>query len=331
MRRAVADGLGRELDDRAGLDVPAGADVMADAGRHRAERLALIVPVRVDDGDRQPRPHLHDEAADGEHLLGPQRQLRVRLRADHAVGVEPDVVDAHLDQPAQPGFGHELDVGLADARGDADEQPVAAAGLEARSVLVSTCSPAAALVADDLGAFDADERRDVAEPRELARDLVGDELPVGEDLEVAVGMRGEEIEQLRMQERLAAEDAEVGVAVRLGVADDAVQLVERELLRGRRHVHPAALAAQLTAGDDRDEEERREVLAAPPPPLVELDRAHALDAEVVDELRHHLRLGLGQHALGQREQHDQASAAPRSPACESAACGRAAAPPRPSP
>ena len=100
--------------------------------------------------------------------------------------------------------------------------------------------PAAALVADDLRALDADERRDVAEPRQLARDLVGDELAVREDLEVAVGMRREQIEQLRMQERLAAEDAEVGVAVRLRVADDAVQLVERQLLRRARRRPPSS-------------------------------------------------------------------------------------------
>ena len=62
---------------------------------------------------------------------------------------------------------------------------------------------------------------------QLLRDLVGDQLAVGEDLEVAVRVRGEQIEQLRVQERLAAENAEVGVAVRLGVVDDAVQLVER--------------------------------------------------------------------------------------------------------
>ena len=129
-RRAVADGAGRELDDRAGLDVAARPDVMADAGRHRAQRLAAIVPVGVDDGDRQPRAHLDDEAADREHLFRPERQLRVGLRSDDAVGVEPDVVHAHRDQPAQPGFGHQVDVGLADAGGDADQQPVTPAGLE---------------------------------------------------------------------------------------------------------------------------------------------------------------------------------------------------------
>ena len=135
--------------------------------------------------------------------------------------------------------------------------------------------------------------------RERAGDVVGDQLAVGEDLEVAVGVRREQVEQLRVHERLAAENAEVGVAVRLGVADDAIQLVERELLRRRGDVHPAALAAQLTARDHRDEQERRKVLAAPAPPLVQLHRAHALDAEVVDELRHDLGPGLGQHAPGQ--------------------------------
>ena len=130
------------------------------------------------------------------------------------------------------------------------------------------------------------------------RDIVGDELTVREDLKVAVRVRREQIEELGMQKRLAAENAEVGIPVRLRIADDPVELVERQLLRGRGHIHPASLATQLTARDDRDEQERRKVLAAPPPPFVELDRADALDAEVVDELRHHLRIGFGQHAPG---------------------------------
>ena len=53
--------------------------------------------------------------------------------------------------------------------------------------------------------------------RRRLRDFVGDELAVGEDLEVSVRVRGEQIEQLRVHERLAAEDAEEGVPVRLGV------------------------------------------------------------------------------------------------------------------
>ena len=48
--------------------------------------------------------------------------------------------------------------------------------------------------------------------------FIRDELPVGEDLEVAIGVGVEHIEQVRVHERLAAEDAEVAVALPLGVA-----------------------------------------------------------------------------------------------------------------
>ena len=58
--------------------------------------------------------------------------------------------------------------------------------LQALHRLAETRRPAAALVADDLVPFDADQRRDVAELAQLSRDFVGDEVAVGEDLEVAI-------------------------------------------------------------------------------------------------------------------------------------------------
>ena len=97
--------------------------------------------------------------------------------------------------------------------------------------------------------------------RSRLRLLVGDEVAVGEDLEVAVGVLGEHVEQVRVHERLAADDAEEDVAHRLGFADQLVERVglDRLLLGG--DVDPAALAAQVAAVDDRDVEERREELA----------------------------------------------------------------------
>ena len=77
--------------------------------------------------------------------------------------------------------------------------------------------------------------------------------------------------------------------------------------RWRGDVDPAALATELTARDDRNEQKRRKVLGAPPPPFVELHRANALQAEVVGELRHHLRTGFGHDALREGEQHGQVS------------------------
>src|SRR6185436_20669269 len=76
---------------------------------------------------------------------------------------------------------------------------------------------AAALVAHGLRAFDADERRGIAGPAELRRDLVGDHLAVGEDLEVAVGVGLEEPDQVGVHERLPAQDPEEAVAVLLRI------------------------------------------------------------------------------------------------------------------
>ena len=69
------DRLLRELHDRARLDVAPRVDVVADAGRRRAERLALAVVVGIDDDDRLLRPHLDHELAGPQLLLRRQAQL----------------------------------------------------------------------------------------------------------------------------------------------------------------------------------------------------------------------------------------------------------------
>ena len=54
--------------------------------------------------------------------------------------------------------------------------------------------------------------------RSFSRHFVGDEVAVGEDLKVAVAVAAEDLQHLRVHERLAAEDAEERVAHRLGFA-----------------------------------------------------------------------------------------------------------------
>src|SRR5205823_6484757 len=96
------------------------------------------------------------------------------------------------------------EIGLAKARADAREDLVRQAVLDALHRPVPNIGPAAALVADDYVAFDADERRDVAELPHPLGALVGDELAVGEDLKIAIGVLGQHVEQMRMHEWLAA-------------------------------------------------------------------------------------------------------------------------------
>ena len=101
-------------------------------------------------------------------LLGRQAQFRLRVRAHRAVDVEPGVHHAHLDQPVEPLLAEQVDVRLAEAGADAGEHLVLQAVLQALHRLAEHAVPAAALVADDLVPFDADQRRDVAELAQLA-------------------------------------------------------------------------------------------------------------------------------------------------------------------
>ena len=105
-----------------------------------------------------------------------------------------------------------------------------AAVLQPCKRFVEHVEPSTAHIADALGSFETDERSDVTEPAQLAGDGVCNELAVRKDLEVAIGMVTEELQQLGMKERLTAEDAEVAVSVLLRVADDAVQILQGEPL-----------------------------------------------------------------------------------------------------
>lgn len=175
--------------------------------------------------------------------------------------------------------------------------------LEPAERLIQHVQPAAARVAGDFAPFNADEWRYIPQPSQFARDLIGDELSVGEHLEIAIRVRREKIQQLRMQKWLTAENPEITIAMPLGVANQPVQFGERKALRRRFHIHPAPLAAELASRDDGDKQKGREVFSAAQPALIEFHRADALDTEVVEEFSDDLRVGFGQHALGEREEH----------------------------
>ena len=70
--------------------------------------------------------------------------------------------------------------------------------------VVGDVEPAAALVGDDFRSLNADQRRAVAELAHLLGMFGGNELAVGEHLEIAVRMSSEDVEQLRVKEGLAA-------------------------------------------------------------------------------------------------------------------------------
>src|SRR3989449_2091220 len=299
----IANVLDGELDNGARLDAAARADVMADAGGHRTKRLAVVVVVGIDDGDGHLRPRLDHELADADELVRAQSKLRIHLRSDWPVSVIPDVVHAALDEFLQPLFGQQLvHIRLADAGGHSGKKPGTETMFQPAHRFVEHVLLAAALITRDFTAFDADQGRGVAQFAQAIRDFLRDELAVGEKLKVTVGVRGEQVEQLRVHERFAAEDAEERVPVPFGVGDGAIERVQVDgvLLL---HIHPAALATEVARVDDGKIEERGEVFAALDAPLELLDRQHPLHAEVPDKLPQATLVGRAQDAAGKSGQH----------------------------
>lgn len=245
-----------ELNDRAGFDIALGPDVMTDAGGHGAERFAVVVVIGIDDRDRHFRSHLHDEFAGAEELIRAEREMGGHLGADRAIRMEPDVMNSAVDEFLKPGAGEEvIDVRLAKACCDARQEALVEAMIEAAQGSVEHFGFASALIADDFAAFDADEGGDIPESSEFRGDFGRDELAVCEDLKITIGMRSEDAEQVRMQERFAAENAEEAIAMRFGIGDDAVQGRGVDHVPRRFDIDPAALAPEVAAVENGDVKE----------------------------------------------------------------------------
>ena len=300
----VVDRFLRELNDRARFDSAPRVDVVSQPRRGGAEGFSFSVVVGVDDADRFLDTHIDDEPADAQLLLAGERQFRLRVRAHRAIDVEPRIHHAHFNEAVEPSFVDEIvNVRLANARADTRQHLVLEAVLQALHRLGEDIRTAAPFVADDLGPLDADERRDVAELSQFGGDLVGDEVAVREDLEVAVGMRCENLQQLRVHERLAADDAEEAVASLLGLGEQPVHRVEVDRLLLRGHIDPTALTAQVATVDDRDVDERRKELAPLHPAFESLNGQHPLEAKVVGELPQQALVSFEEEAFGHAKIH----------------------------
>ena len=78
------------------------------------------------------------------------------------------------------------------------------------------------MTAHDFASFNADERGDIADLAQFPGDFFGNKLAIRENLEVAARVRAKDVEQLRMHEWFAAENAEETVAVGAGISDQVI-------------------------------------------------------------------------------------------------------------
>ena len=260
--------------------------------------------VGIDHHDRLAGSRLDDELPHPHLLLGGQTQIGARFGPHRAVDVEPGVKHAHLHQPINPLVGQQvIDVRAAQAGADAGEDLVVQAVVNALHRLVEHTVAAPPLVADDLGPFDTDQRRHVPQPTQFTGHLAGDEMPVGENLEVALRVTPEDLQDLRVHERLTPDDPEENVAHRLGLGDQPRHRLDVDTLLLGRHVNPAALATQVAAVDDRNVKERGKELAPLQAAPVFHDRADPAQAHDPEELPGQTLVGLQQEPLGHLQIH----------------------------
>src|SRR5690606_19674731 len=120
---------------------------------------------------------------DAPGLFGREGESFVRLRTDRTIGVIPSIMNAPVDQLAQPGLGEEVvDVALAETRGDAGEQFVLETVVETPERAVEDIFAAASFVGDHLGALDGDQRSGVADLAERPGLFLRDHLPIRKNL-----------------------------------------------------------------------------------------------------------------------------------------------------
>ena len=123
--------------------------------RHGAEGFSFTVVVGIDDPDGEFDPHVNDKFANLKGLLRSEGQLVMNLWSDGTVSVIPGVVNAAIDQLAQPFLGEKVvDVRLAKACRDSGEKLVVEAVVESAEGAVKDIFSAASLIGDHLGAFD---------------------------------------------------------------------------------------------------------------------------------------------------------------------------------
>ena len=109
----------------------------------------------------------------------------------------PGIEHTHFDQTVDPLFAKQVfKVRLAQTRAHARHDFVVQAVLQTRHRRRKHARFSAPFVADDFSSFDADQRRDVSTLAQSFGNLIGNEVPVGEDLKIDIGMGFEDLEKL---------------------------------------------------------------------------------------------------------------------------------------
>jgi len=278
--------------------------MVCETGRCGAKCLTIGVVVGIDDADRFLHSHLHDKFPYTQLFFWRERKFRRSLGAHGSVGVVPHVEGAQFNQSIHPSFVDEIiEVRFADARANAGDYVVGCAVVKALHSFAQDLLAAAALVADNLGSLDTNQRSHIATFTQLGGDVAGNEMAIRKHLEVAIRMAAKDFQYVGVHEGFAADNAEEIIALLIGLADDARKGFDLDFFLLGRNIDPAALTTQVTTVDDRDVEKGRKEVAASESAFMLPDRPHPLKGKIVGELPEQASVGFGEESFGVAEVH----------------------------
>ena len=257
---------------------------------------SLLIPIDIDENDGGVHALVDKELTKPQYLLGCKCLLRMGVGSDGSIDVVPEIGGSLVGYPLDVLTADQLIVVvLANAGGDAEDESRLSTSTDSPECALINSIGLTAAVALCLQSLDADDGGDVACLAELAGDVVGEECAIGEELEVAVAVVGEDVQQSSIHQGFATEDAEELGAVSLALTDDAVYLFHRQMLPSSL-THPTSAASEVAGLGDGNHVEGGEEGFASLLPLLEVAHVGQIgQAEVPAELPQQLDGGLSEH------------------------------------
>jgi hypothetical protein len=167
--------------------------------------LTFVVPIDIDEGYRGIETLVDKELTQSTYLLGCERLFGMRGFPHGTIDVVPKIGGSFTCHPLDVLTGDELVViSLADAGCHPEDESCFAAGTYASEGALIDFVALTAAVALFFQTFYADEGSDITCPTELLGNIVGEEGAIGEELEVAVAVVQEKVNESLVEKGFAS-------------------------------------------------------------------------------------------------------------------------------
>lgn len=210
-----------------------------------ANGASLFVPIDIDQDHWGIEPFVDEELTEAKYLFLCQCLFGMGIGTNGSVDVVPEIGCSLTCHTLDVLTGDEfVVVVLANTCGDAEDESCFPTGTDTLQGALINLIGLTASIALGFQSFDADERRDIACFAELLGDFISQERAVGEELEVAVMMPLEDVEESLVHEGFATQDTKEPGAMTLTLEDDTINLLHRQAFPSSP-THPTTATSQI--------------------------------------------------------------------------------------